>query len=139
MGVIQNVVLLIGRIALAAIFLMSGVGKILDFAGTQEYMRSHGMTTLTPLLLLAAIAFELAGGLSLILGVKARIGAILLLIFIVIASYYFHDFWTIPSDQPDHRNQMIHFLKNVSIMGGLLMVVGFGPGRLSIDGLRRVQ
>lgn len=139
MGILQNLVLLVGRIALAAIFLISGLGKILDFSSTQEYMRSHGLSTATAILLIGAIVFELVGGLSVVLGVKARFGAMLLFVFIAVASYYFHDFWNIAADQPDHRNQMIHFLKNISIMGGLLMIVGFGPGRLSVDGLRRVQ
>jgi putative oxidoreductase len=139
MGILQNLVLLVGRIALAAIFLISGIGKILDFSSTQEYMRSHGLSTATAILLIAAIVFELVGGLSVVLGVKARFGAMLLFVFIAVASYHFHDFWNIAADQPDNRNQMIHFLKNVSIMGGLLMIVGFGPGRLSVDGLRQVQ
>lgn len=138
MGIMQNFVLLLGRIAISAIFLMSGAGKILDFASTQEHMKGVGLTQATGVLLAGAIVLELVGGISLVLGLKARFGAFLLLVFIVLASYYFHDFWTLPSTDPNYRNQMIHFLKNVSIMGGLLMVMGFGPGRLSIDGLRRV-
>jgi len=121
----KNLVPLIGRIMIAQIFLMSGFGKIFNFAGTQQYMASHGMP-LTALFLLGAMALELGGGLSLLLGYKARWGAIALIIFLVPTTLIFHTAFA-------ERIQQIQFMKNMAIMGGLFMVAYFGSGPLSID------
>ena len=85
----NNLAPLIGRIMIAQIFLMSGFGKIFNFAGTQQYMAGYGMP-LTALLLFGAIVFELAGGFSLLLGYKARWGAILLIVFLIPTTLIFH-------------------------------------------------
>ncbi|MEM9664561.1 MAG: DoxX family protein [Bacteroidota bacterium] len=121
----QRYLPLIGRVLLALIFLLSGVGKIGDFAGTQEYMAAAGMP-MTALLLVGAIVLEIVGALSIMLGFKAKLGAVALLLFLIPATLIFHtDF----ADQV----QMIMFMKNLSIFGGLLLVVGFGAGPLSLD------
>ncbi len=116
---------LVGRILLAAIFLMSGLNKILHSQATQQYMASAGMPA-TGLLLVGAIVFELAGAVLLVVGWKTRIGAWLLIIFLVPTTLIFH---THLSDQ----NQVIHFMKNLSMLGGLLYVAAYGPGPLSIE------
>lgn len=122
---------LIGRILLGFLFLMSGVNKIANPQGTQQYMVSMGMTWMTALFYVGAIAVEIGGALSLLLGYRARAGAWLLFLFMIPTTLIFHTHF---ADQ----NQMIHFLKNVSIMGGLLYVAAFGAGRLSMDtGLER--
>lgn len=121
----QKFIPLIGRIFLALIFLISGFGKIADFNGTQQYMVSQGMP-MTGLLLVFAIIFELGGGLSIITGFKARWGAGALIVFLVLATAVFH------LDLAD-RMQMTQFLKNLSMIGGLLLVVGFGSGPYSLD------
>ena len=121
----QKFIPLIGRIFLALIFLISGFGKIADFNGTQQYMVSQGMP-MTGLLLVLAIIFELGGGLSIITGFKARWGAGALIVFLVLATAVFH------MDLAD-RMQMTQFLKNLSMIGGLLLVVGFGSGPYSLD------
>ena len=116
---------LLGRLLLVAPFLASLMGKVLDFGGTQQYMASYGMP-LTGLLLAGAIALELAGGLSVLLGYRARWGAVALIVFLIPATLVFHtDF----SDQ----EQIIHFLKNLSILGGLVLVIAHGAGALSLD------
>lgn len=116
---------LLGRIFLSAIFIISSVRKILDFEGTRAYMDNAGLP-MTGVLLVGAIVFELAGGLSVLLGFKARLGAILLIIFLVPTTLVFHmDF----SDQ----GQIIHFMKNLSILGGLLLVAAFGSGPYCLD------
>ncbi|HEU4686111.1 MAG TPA: DoxX family protein [Nitrospira sp.] len=126
-------VVLIGRVLLGLIFLLSGISKIADAEHTQQYMIAMGMTWMTTLLYLGAIVIELAGSLSLLLGYHARIGAWLLFLFMIPTTLIFH---THLSDQ----NQMIHFLKNLSIMGGLLYVATYGAGRLSMDaGLDRAE
>lgn len=115
---------------MALIFLISGLGKIFDWQGTAGYMASKGMP-LIPFFLLGAIVLELAGGLAVLLGFKARIGALLLIVFLIPATLIFHNFWTLTG--MERQIQMIMFLKNLAIMGGLLLVVGLGPGPLSLD------
>lgn len=121
----QNVIPLIARILLSAIFLRSGIGKIIGFAGTQQSMASAGIP-LTGLFLFGAIVFELVGGISVLLGYKARWGAIVLIIFLIPATLIFH------TDFADSM-QVGQFMKNLAILGGLLMVVAYGPGSISLD------
>ncbi|HEX9913213.1 MAG TPA: DoxX family protein [candidate division Zixibacteria bacterium] len=121
----KNPVPLIARILLCAIFIQSGVGKIVDPSGTQQYMAAYGMP-LTSLFLLGAIFCEIFGSLSILLGFKARLGASLLVIFMIPTTLIFH---TKLTDQV----QMIMFMKNLAIIGGLLMVAYFGPGPISFD------
>jgi len=115
---------LLGRILLGLIFVMSGVNKVTGFEGTQQYMASYGMP-MTRLLLVGAIAVEVLGGLSVILGAFPRIGAAALFVFLIPATLIFHtDF--------SSQTQVIMFLKNLSIMGGLLLVFAHGSGPLSV-------
>ena len=124
---------LIGRLLLGLIFLISGLNKIVDPQGTQQYMTMMGMTWMTTLFYLGAIVIELAGSLSLLLGYRTRLGAWLLFLFMIPTTLIFHTHLADP-------NQMIHFLKNLSIMGGLLYVAGYGAGRYSMDaGLERAE
>ena len=129
---LADLVALPARVLLALIFVASGVGKIFEFSSTQDYMAAEGMQ-LTALFLIGAIVLEIVGGLSIVLGYRARLGAILLIIFIVPATLIFHDFWTI-EDPEATKMQMIMFMKNLSITGGLLLVLAHGSGRLSLDG-----
>ena len=121
----RAIIPLIGRILLSAIFLMSGLNKIFNFAGTQQYMDSAGMP-LTNFFLIGAILLEIFGGLSILLGYQAKWGAWALVIFMIPTTLIFH---TNFSDQI----QMIMFMKNLAIIGGLLMVANFGSGQLSLD------
>lgn len=121
---------LVGRVCLSAIFLLSGINKIGNWDQTAGYMASKGMP-LVPLFLAGAIVFEVAGGLSVLLGYKARVGAALLIVFLIPATLIFHNFWALEGQE--QQLQMIMFLKNVAILGGLLLVVGFGAGPMSLD------
>jgi len=121
---------LVGRILLSAIFLFSGFGKIANWSGTADSMAQHGMPAV-PLFLAGAIAFEVLGGLSLLLGLYGRLGAVLLILFLIPTTLVFHNFWAV--DAAQQQNQMIHFMKNVGIMGGLFTVAGMGVGRYSVD------
>lgn len=124
---------LIGRILLAVLFLMSGLNKLADPSGTQQYMTAMGMTWLTFLFYVAAVIVELGGALSLLLGYRARVGAWVLALFMIPTTLIFHTQFGDP-------NQMIHFLKNLSILGGLLYVAAYGAGALSMDaGLDRAE
>lgn len=117
---------LVGRILLGAIFLLSGINKIADPAGTQGYMVAMGMTWGTMLFYLGAIAIEVGGGLSLWLGYWTRVGAALLIGFMIPTTLIFHTNFADP-------NQMIHFMKNLAITGGLLYLATYGPGPMSLD------
>jgi putative oxidoreductase len=122
--------LLLGRLLLAYIFVMSGYGKIVGFAGTAKFMASKGMPMIEPLLV-ASIIVELVGGLMLAVGWKARWAAWAIFLFIIPATLIFHAYWAVPPEQA--YGQMIHFQKNLAIMGGMLYVALMGPGRLSLD------
>ena len=123
----QTYIPLIARTFLSIIFLRSGITKIMGFAGTQEYMAAQGIPSgLTGMLLVAAIALELLGGLSVLLGYRARWGAIALIIFLIPATLIFHINFA-------DSMQVIQFFKNLAIMGGLLMLVVYGSGPMSLD------
>jgi putative oxidoreductase len=121
---------LVGRILLAAIFIISGFGKIMGYDGTAGYMASKGLPMVAVLLPLT-IATELGGGLLLAIGFKARWAALLLFLFTIPTTLVFHNFWA--ADAASYQMQQINFLKNVAIMGGMLMAFAFGPGAYSVD------
>jgi putative oxidoreductase len=116
---------LIGRVLIAAIFVMSGLGKIADPAATLAYMKAAGLP-LAPLGLAVAALIELGGGIALALGYRTRFVATVLAAFTIVTALGFH---SALSDQ----NQAIHFFKNVAMAGGLLQVGAFGAGRFSLD------
>ena len=125
---------LAGRILIALIFLMSGAAKVAGFAGTVGYIASKGLPVPAASAVLAIIA-ELGGGLLLSIGWQTRIAAAVLVVFTFFAAVLFHDFWAVSPDQV--QNTMIHFMKNISMMGGLLFVVIHGAGPLSVDAGKR--
>lgn len=130
MGTIERIAPLVGRILLALIFLMSGLNKFTGLAGTAGYIASKGLP-LPQLLATGAAVVELVGGVLLIIGWKARWAALVLFIFTALAALLFHNFWAVAPEQA--QNQMIHFMKNLAIMGGLLYVVAYGGGPLSVE------
>lgn len=123
-------VLFMGRLCLCTIFILAGVGKLLDYEGTAQMMASKGMTMI-PLFLYSAAFVEIVGGLSLLFGFKIRIGSALLLLFLIPTTLIFHDFWNVGENE--QALQMIMFLKNLAIFGGLLYVLACGAGAFSID------
>lgn len=129
-----NALNLIGRLALAALFLPAGIGKITGFEGTVGYIASVGlpMATLGALL---AVVIETVGGVALIVGFKTRIVALVLAGFTLAASLIFHAFWSVAPDQA--YMQQLLFYKNVAVAGGLLILAAHGPGSFSLDGRRR--
>jgi putative oxidoreductase len=116
---------LLGRLLIGLPFLMSGVGKLTTYAATTAYISSVGLP-LAPLGWAIAVAFEIGGGLLLVLGFQARAVAFALAVFVLATAVFFHRNF---ADQ----NQMIHFLKNVMMTGGLLQIAHFGAGRYSLD------
>lgn len=126
-----DTVALVGRILLAILFILSGIGKVAAPGMTIAYIKAAGLP-LAPLALAGSALIELAGGAALLLGYRTRLAAVLLAAFTLLAALTFHSNF---ADQ----NQMIHFLKNVSIVGGLLQIAAFGGGRLSVDERRTRQ
>jgi putative oxidoreductase len=122
---LKSLATLVGRILLVLIFLNAGIDKIEGFEGTAKFMAEYGMPY-TSLFLFGAIIFELAGSIFVILGYYARFGALLLLIFLIPTTIIFHTNFGDP-------NQVIHFMKNVSMFGGCLVLLSMGPGRFSLD------
>ncbi len=121
---------LAGRILMAVIFLLSGIGKIGNFAGTAAYMAHQGVP-LTELALVITIIVEVGGAALLILGWKVRLVAGVLFLWMIPVTLMFHNFWAAPADQ--QMIQQIMFLKNLAMMGGFLYVMAFGAGPYSLD------
>lgn len=122
---------ILGRLCLTLVFLGSALGNhIPKFKTVTEYVRSEGIP-LPELMHAGAIAFMLVGGLSVLFGYKARFGALLLLIFLVLAMYWIHDFWTYA--EPERTEQQIHFMKNLSMAGAMLLIIAAGSGPGSLD------
>jgi len=121
---------LAGRILLSLIFLLSGAMKVMNWSATADQMTAEGMVAV-PFFLFGAIAFELVGGFALLFGCKTRLGALALLVFLIPVTLIFHDFWTYEGQAM--QNQMQHFMKNVTIMGGLLTLAAAGAGPISFD------
>lgn len=132
MSLLISLGLLVGRILISTIFILAGIGKFLDYNGTAQYMAAKGMTMI-PIFLIAAALIEIIAGLAVLLGCKTRWGATLLLLYIIPTTLIFHDFWN--QQGAERQMQMIEFLKNHAIMGGLLYVICTGAGRFSIDSL----
>lgn len=127
---LQRNIPVIGRILLSFIFIFSGFGKITGFTGTAAYMASKGMP-MVPLFLVGAICVEFIGGLLLLVGYRARLVATVFFLFLIPTTLIFHNFWA--ADAAHYQDQLINFMKNVSIMGGMLYVVAFGAGAHSLD------
>lgn len=121
---------LLGRILIAFIFIFAGYGKVTGFEGTVGYIASKGIP-LPQLAAIGAIIIELGGGVMMVIGWKARWAAAAMFVFTLLAALIFHNFWAAAADQA--QNQMIHFMKNISMLGGLLYVIVHGSGPLSVD------
>lgn len=121
---------LLGRILLSAIFIQAGFAKIGGFAGNVGYAAGAGLPMPEAAVALA-IAIELGGGLLVLAGYKARLAALAIAVFALVAALVFHRYWNLPADK-----QMVDYLffwKDLALAGGMLMVFAFGPGRLSVD------
>ncbi|MFP5349314.1 MAG: DoxX family membrane protein, partial [Gammaproteobacteria bacterium] len=82
-------------------------------------------------LLVITIIVEIGAALMIIVGYKARLGALALLLWMIPVTLIFHAFWAVPADQV--QMQMINFFKNLGLMGAMLLIIGFGPGAYSVD------
>lgn len=121
---------LLGRLFIAALFLVAGIRKILIWEAQVGYFTRLGFPA-PELFTVLAVVIEIGGALLLIAGWRTRWVAWLLILFLVIATGMAHRFWEF--DAAQQANQMNHFLKNLALIGGLLFVATFGPGRAAVD------
>lgn len=129
---LKNTLKLIGRILLSAIFLINGFGQVFRWNGVAVFSQTNSLLPLPIFIITTAIFFQILGGLLILVGYKTRIGAILLIIFIIPATLYFHHFWDL--DDISQLMQIQLFFKNVALIGGLFGIIANGPGAWSIDG-----
>jgi putative oxidoreductase len=122
---------LLGRVMIGAPFVLSGLGKLMAHDATVGYIGSVGLP-LPQVAWLIALLVEIGGGALLISGFRARPVALVMAVFALATAVFFHRNF---ADQ----NQMIHFLKNVMLAGGLLQIVYFGAGPLSVDASRKAS
>jgi putative oxidoreductase len=122
--------MLIGRILIGALFLVAGIMKVMNVAGTTGYMTRLGFPA-PELFTYLSIVIEVGGGILLVIGWQTRRVAWFLALYVLVALGAAHRFWEY--DQAQRVNQINHFLKNLAIIGGLLFVAVFGPGRAAVD------
>ncbi len=130
----QSQAMLIGRILLAAVFLVAGARKLMGVAASAGYLAKLGFPA-PEIMVWVAIVIEIGGAVLLITGWHARRAAWLLILFVAIATAMAHRFWEF--DAAQYNNQLNHFLKNAAIIGGLLYVAMLGAGALSLGARSR--
>jgi putative oxidoreductase len=132
MSIIRGFLALLGRIMLVAVFLSAAAGNMVPhYEETIALMRAQNIPY-PEYFLPGAIVFLAIGGLSVLVGFKARFGAFLLLIFLAAATYYFHNFWDKTNPQ-EIKMVMVDFMKNLSIAGAMVFIIAVGAGPGSID------
>jgi putative oxidoreductase len=131
MKTLKGLCVLIGRILIAVLFAESAFGKITGFKMMVDYAKANGVTGGTEFLVIASTILEIVGLILLVVGYKVEIGSIALLIFMIPVTLIFHSFWKFTG--MDMMNQMVQFMKNIAVIGGLLFILGMGAGPFSID------
>jgi len=127
-------VALIGRILMSVIFVTSGVGKLIGFSATEHMIDSKGVP-LPELATAIAVLIEFGGGLAILLGWKTRWAAAVFVVFLLVITPIFHGFWRM--EGAERAANHINFMKNLTILGGFLLLYALGPGRYSLDGALR--
>jgi putative oxidoreductase len=125
---VTTIVPAVGRVLISTLFLLAGLSKIAAPAMTIAYIQSVGLPLPSIAFGLAAFT-EIVGGITLLLGYRTRIVASVMFVFTLATAAFFHS-------HLGDQNQFIHFFKNIAIAGGLLHVIAFGGGRVSLDGRR---
>lgn len=120
-------VLLVGRVALGLIYLLGGLTWLLDFSPPIGFIASKGFPA-AALLGWLALIFKLGGAILITLGLWTRLGALMLVAFTLVTAFGFHPFWV--------EGEYVTFMKELSMIGGLLVLAAAGPGALSLDGRR---
>jgi len=124
---------LIGRILIAFIFLYEAYDSIRYFKGTKEFMTEYGLTWRQDLLLITAIVFLIIGGILVLIGYRMTLGAVMLLLYYIPVTFIVYSFWNETGDV--YRSQSLMFMKNLAIIGGLMMVMVNTSGKYSVKRL----
>lgn len=133
LNALQNPFSLLARLLMVALFLPAGLSKIGGFEGTVGYIASVGLP-MASLGAVLAIAVEVLAPLALLVGWRTRWAALILAVFTLVASVFFHNFWAMPAEQ--QFMQQLMFMKNIGVVGGLLALAAFGAGAWSLDARR---
>jgi putative oxidoreductase len=128
MAALDNLLILVARIFIGSLFLWAGATKVVHWKGSAEYMHLKKMPTS---LLPAAILMQIIGGLSVLLGFEARVGALLLIVFVIPAAIKMHDFWNLQGDERTTQKTM--FMKDIAVLGGLLLLLITGAGSFAFN------
>ena len=129
MDKLEDACLLVGRFLLGLYFILPGISKITNYAGTVEYMSAHQVPMISVLLPLT-ILLQIGLGIALIIGYKGKISAFLLAGLTLVISIYMHNFWAM-EEGTARAHETQNFVKNMAIMAGLLIVSALGTGKLS--------
>lgn len=120
----------LGRMLLVSVFIESAIVKVLDWHGGLHELE-HGGLPASPVLLGLVVVAQVAGGLAVCAGFLTRAASVGLALFLLPATFAFHAFWRVPSDQVEH--ELVGFFLNVSLIGALLVLAATGPGPVSVD------
>ena len=131
---LKNPLDLLGRVLIALLFLPAGVQKITGFAGNVGYAAASGMP-MPEVGVAFGMVIEILGGLAILVGWQTRWVAIILGFFTLVATFFFHNFWSVPADAA--MMQQLMFWKNIAVVGGLLGYAAHGAGAWSVDGGKR--
>ncbi len=132
--VFGTILLFIGRVFISQLFIIAGFSKLVAFGQTASMMSSAGIP-FAELALIIAIIFELGGGILLLFGLYTRLSTLLLFVFVIVVTYWFHSYWDY--EGAAQLQNMQHFMKNLAIVGGLVYTFVCGAGRISFDHLFR--
>ncbi|RFB81123.1 DoxX family protein [Methylovirgula sp. 4M-Z18] len=127
---LHSVLMLLARILLAPAFLYSGVDKLVHWSAGQQEIAASGLPMVT-VLHIVTVAIQLGAGLSVLLGIQARLGALMLCALLVPVTVLYHPFWQFSGT--NFVEELNHFLSNLGLIGGFLMVLIFGAGPLSVE------
>jgi putative oxidoreductase len=128
-----SIVPLIGRILMSPVFLLSGINKIMAFSMMTGYVAAAHLP-LPKVSLACAAAIEILGGLAILTGFQTKVAAWVVFLFLIPTTLLFHNFWVLQG--PERMGAQTQFLKNLAIMGGLLVLATHGAGRASVDSAR---
>lgn len=129
MSTLENLFMLLGRLAVCSFFLWTALEKIKNWHKAAEYLK-HKHVPYANYVLPVSVILQVVGGLSLLLGFYTRLGAVLLLIYLVAHTYKIHDFWHMQGEE--RTNQLQLFMKDVAIIGGLLVLLAMGGGHMGV-------
>lgn len=130
----KNFMMLLGRVLISLIFIFASADKLIHFSNTAAFVATKGVPYSSLLLIVAGIA-EALGSLMILFGWKTRLGALIVFLFIIPVTGIIHNFWILTGENA--QIQTLMFMKNLSIMGGLLYVMAFGAGKFSFDGRKK--